>query len=138
MGNILDSIPDINYIAAKDGRTNERIEEFYNTDDSFDKIIDIYHFYHDIKWSERKLLKENPIINLEYMYQGNPKFTVNIYEVEDQHISLLPKDFTTEVRTVNYSYTPESGSTYIFLIEETNQLIDVTEGLKELINKLIK
>lgn len=133
MGNIIDSVPIIDSITAKDGKTKEEILTVTTSDDSFDKMVDIYHFYYDLKWSEKVILKDDPFIEIDYIERNDVKFTVSIYQVEDHHISLLPNGFSTEVRNVEYSYSPEgSNSTYIFVIEELNQLIDVNDGMKVL------
>ncbi|MFS0674722.1 hypothetical protein [Ornithinibacillus sp. 179-J 7C1 HS] len=133
MGNIIDSVPIIDSITAKDGKTKEEILTVTTSDDSFDKMVEIYHFYYDLKWSEKVILKDDPFIEIDYIERNDVKFTVSIYQVEDHHISLLPNGFSTEVRNVEYSYSPEgSNSTYIFVIEELNQLIDVNDGMKVL------
>ena len=135
MGSIIDSIPDIDSIAVRDGKTNAQITRLSYTDDTFDELADTYGFYYDLNWKENNLLNDNPFIRLDYMEGEHVRFTVSVFEVSESEKSLLPSDFTTEVGTVSYSYSPKkSDMTFVFAIEEISQLINVTEGFKELWN----
>lgn len=138
MGNIIDSIPDIDSIAVRDGKTNDQMTRFLDTNDPFDELVDTYNFYYDLNWKENNLLKDDPFIRLDYMEGEHVRFTVSVFDVAENQKSLLPSDFTTEVGTVSYGYSPkESDLTYVFAIEEISQLIDVTEGFKELLETRI-
>lgn len=138
VADILDSISEIDTIVLKDGKTLEKVLTLSKSDPTFSEMIDIYSFSHDLTWSQRRLIKDKPLAEIEYLMHGEVKFIVSIYRVEDKYISNLPDNFSTEVRDVNYSYSPKgSKDTYIFALKEINQLIDVGTGIEEFLNKMI-
>src|SRR5690625_5364961 len=61
IGNIMEAIPTIDSVVAKDSNTKEKILKLTNTDSSFDyNMIDIYDVpFIKLKKSERKLLRED-------------------------------------------------------------------------------
>ena len=132
---ISDSIPFIESIVIKDGKTKDEILTLTDTESSFSEMVDIYDSpIHYLKWSERKLLKGDPFIEVEYLIGTEVQHSMSVYEVEDENISMLPRDFSTDVSFYSYSYTPEEDETYIYAIEEINQLLGINEGMKDLLN----
>lgn len=57
--------------------------------------------------------------------------------LSNQHISLIPDEFSTEGQN-RYSYALKgTNTTYVFVIKELNQWIDANEGMEELLDTLI-
>lgn len=132
MVQILDRIHSIDLIIVKDGKSREELLNFTSSDSSFSKMADIYHMpYYDLKWSERKLLNEEPYIVIEYLKDNSIQYKVIIYQLNEKHNSML----TNENHLSEYIYSPEEeNNSYIFAIKETDQLIGVNQELKELLN----
>ncbi|MFJ7936325.1 hypothetical protein [Sporosarcina sp. NPDC096371] len=137
-GNTLNSIPDIDSIVVKDGKTKEEeVLTLTNAGTSFSpSMAEIYELpIIDLKWSERKLLKGEPILLVEYLTNNEVRFSVGIYELKDEHKAILSNYNPSGIRSYSYSYSPkEKNTTYIFAIKENYQLLGVNEGMKELLN----
>jgi hypothetical protein len=134
IGDILYSIPDIDSIAVKDGKTKEEILILTNLETYSSGMVEIFELpYKDLKWSERKLLKGEPKILVEYLTNNEVQFSVSIYQLKDD--SMLSNEKPMGSRSYSHSYSPkEKNTTYIFAIKENDQLLGVNEGLKELLN----
>jgi hypothetical protein len=138
IGNLLESVSDIDSVIIKDGKTSKKILTLTNSEPVFSELVNIYDApYHDLKWSERKLLKNDPAYEAEFLINDDVQYTMNIYKVEEDQISLIPNDFTAEVRSYSYIYSPDGDNTYIFARKEIHQLLGVNEGFKKLLNMII-
>lgn len=130
MGTIIESIPEIDAIRVKDGKTSDEVLTLTNSEPFFDEMVDIYGVYTELKWSERKLLKKDPFVQVDYLKNDDVRFTVSIYNVKDDEKSLLPDEEDGD----SFSYSLEGNDTYIFAFDELNHLVRVNEGLKELLH----
>lgn len=135
---ILNNYPYIDSISVKDGKTKEEILTFTSLDPSFSDTVELYKLsYHGLKWSERKLLKGKPYIEVDYIKNNEVMYKVSVYEVEEEHTPMLPNDISTASRSYSFSYSPEkNNTTYIFAIKDNYSLLGVNEGFKELLNKV--
>lgn len=134
VGNILNSVQLIDSIRVKDGESKEEILTFTKLDPSFFDMVEIYKLpYKDLKWSERKLLKEKPFIEVEYLQNNEINYIVSIYQLNDENMSMLVN--ISDPLSYRYMYTSkENNTTYIFAIKENYQLLGVNEGFKELLD----
>ena len=128
---ILDRIPFVDSILVKDGKSEEKLLDFTSLDSSFLQMVNVYQKpYYDLKWSEKKLLKEEPFIVIEYLRENLIQYKVIIYQVQDANKYMLTSEYI-------YS-SEEDNSNYTFVINETDQLLGVNQGLKELLNTVVK
>ena len=127
---ILDRIPFIDLIVVKDGKSGEKLLDFTSLDSTFSQMVNVYQKpYHDFKRSEKKLLKEEPFIVIEYLRDNLIQYKVIIYQVQDGNKYML---------TSEYIYSPkEDNRNYTFVIKESDQLLGVNQGLKELLNTVV-
>jgi len=130
--NILNSIPNVDSITVKDGNTKEELLAIPISDSSFSEIVEVYKFpYTHLKGSDKNILNEVPIAEVEYFEKSELKFTVSIIQLKDGFISDPPPEF------YRYKYTPdEKNDTFIFSIRENSSLIVVNDGMKELMDRL--
>lgn len=141
IGTILSSSPYVDSLTVKEGATkNEILFLSDGAEPLFSEMANLYLLpYTDLTWSDRKLLKGDPAFIVEYKRKNNPQYKMLIYLVKADQIQLLPEERTEGIRHFGYAYAPkEKGDTYIFAIKENRQLLGVTEGLKELIDQIIK
>jgi|SRR5690625_424288 len=137
IGNIMEAIPTIDSVVAKDSNTKEKILKLTNTDSSFDyNMIDIYDVpFIKLKKSERKLLRDEPFIEIDFLNKNDIQFMVSVYRFVDKPI--LPDKIS--LGTDRYDYSPMgSKCTYIFALKEFNQLLGVNDELKALLNMILK
>jgi len=128
---ILDRIPFVDSILVKDGKSEEKLLDFTSLDSSFLQMVNVYQKpYYDLKWSEKKLLKEEPFIVIEYLRENLIQYKVIIYQVQDANKYMLTNEYI-------YS-SEEDNSNNTFVINETDQLLGVNQGLKELLNTVVK
>ena len=128
---ILDRIPFVDSILVKDGKSEEKLLDFTSSDSSFLQMVNVYQKpYYDLKWSEKKLLKEEPFIVIEYLRENLIQYKVIIYQVQDANKYMLTSEYI-------YS-SEEDNSNNTFVINETDQLLGVNQGLKELLNTVVK
>lgn len=139
VGKILNSIPFIDSITVKDGKTKEEILTLTNLDPSISDMAEIYKLpYLDLKWAERKLLKKDPFVEVEYLKNNEIQYKVSIYQVDEESMQSINTGISGDSITYSYSYSPkEKNASYIFAIKENYQLLGVNEGLKELLNIVI-
>ena len=133
MMNVLESTFVADSLVINDTHAGEQIAVITRSDWFFHQMADVYKQYYNLLWSERKLLKGDPQFEIIYFREDETLFSLHIYEVEEEHLSLLPPGEITDAGVVNYSYSLEHGSTYIFALEEINQILLVNEGLETIL-----
>ncbi|WAA08911.1 hypothetical protein [Fervidibacillus albus] len=101
----------VNSLVVKDSKTEKKILTLTDSDPDFSQMAHIYDAgYAELNWSERKLLKNDPVYEVEFLLNDDVLFTMGIYKVEKDQISLIPND--NELRI--FSYSPDGKDTYIF------------------------
>lgn len=92
----------VNSIVVKNGKTEKEILTLTDSDPDFSQMAHIYDAgYNELDWSERKLLKNDPVYEVEFLLNDDVLFTMGIYKVEKDQISLIPND--NELRIISYS-----------------------------------
>lgn len=139
IGKALDyPVYDIDKVIVKDEKTSKEILTLTNSDPIFSELRHIYEgSYYDLNWSERrKLLKNGPAYEVEFFINDEIYYTVNIYKMEEDQISLIPESgFPTNKD--RYRYSPDGKNTYIFVRKEIPHLLPVKEEFKELLKMII-
>lgn len=138
IGNILSNIDFVDSISISDGKSPEPLLTLKEDDSIFKDLKDVYRSYHDLNWKSRKILENEKVYELDYLINNQHLFTINILSVVDDQIPLIPDDYITEINnTISYKLSPENDNkVYIIAISELNQIISLTEGVKELTNIL--
>jgi hypothetical protein len=138
--NILNSIPTIEKISAKEVASGKELFQMTKTDPSFSVVVNVFQLpYMELKWSEKKLVKQDPLFVIDYLKDDDVLYKVNIYELKDENVPVLVnRGLPNEQSTYGFMYSPPTNeSTYVFRLDEYNQLIGVNEGLKEVLNKIL-
>ncbi|WAA12795.1 hypothetical protein [Fervidibacillus halotolerans] len=138
IGKALDyPVDDINTVIVKDGKTSKEILTLTNSDPIF--FRQIYSGFHiKLNWFERrKLLKNDPAYEIEFFIIDEIYYSMNIYKVEEDQISLLPVHEDDGISKFDFIYSPDGENTYIFVRKETPHLLPVKEEFKELLNMII-
>jgi len=141
IGNVLSSSHLIDSVSIKDGTSKAEILTLSEKDPNFNDIVEIYaRSYRDLKFSERKLLKKDKFVEVDYLQKNEVKYKVHIYKVTKKDISGIEDTFTpysADERVDTYSYFPEGESDgYIFALKKVDQLVAVNDGLKELVDTI--
>lgn len=139
IGGILNSIPAVDLIIVKDSETDKQIFEFTQENDLFNDMVNIYKRpYLELKQSEKKLLNKKSTYVIEYLKDNTIQYKVNIYKVEEESADIfVDKGFNTEIREIDYIYSPENmNHRYVFTLEKYHHLLGVNDGLKQIINEI--
>ncbi|WAA13194.1 hypothetical protein [Fervidibacillus halotolerans] len=139
IGKALDyPVDDINTVIVKDGKTSKEILTLTNSDPIF--FRQIYSvFYIKLNWSERrKLLKNGPVYEVKFLINDEIYYSMNIYKVEEDQISLLPVHEDDSISKFDFIYSPDGENTYIFVRKETPHLLPVKEEFRELLKIISK
>lgn len=127
---VLESIERTDSIVVKENSTGKELVNVTDADDDFDRMVDIYNLVHDLSWKEKSSSIGTSYLTLSFGQKKRPFSKSVIFEVEKEHLSLVPISYTTEVKTVQFYYSPDNN-TYIFALTDINQLISVDEGLEK-------
>ncbi|WAA13373.1 hypothetical protein [Fervidibacillus halotolerans] len=137
IGKALDyPVNDINTVIVKDGKTSKEILTLTNSDPIF--FRQIYSGIHiKLNWFERrKLLKNDPVYEVEFFINDEIYYSMNIYKAEKDQVSLVLDDKDDDIPK-KYIYSPDGENTYIFVRKETPHLLPVKEEFKELLKMII-
>ena len=127
MGEILSNVETVNSITIREGKTSEEIVTMTEGDPIFHDLKESYRNYHDLSWKNRKLLNNDPVYEIDYFISNERLFTIDLYAVDDDQDSL----------SSGYYFSPDnSDRNFIIAITELNQLVRMTEGIKELLNMI--
>ena len=139
-GGILNSIPLVELIIVKDSETDKQIFEFTQKNDFFNDMVNIYkHPYFELKQSEKKLLNKESTYVIEYLKDNTIQYKVNIYKVEEDKTNVfVEKGFATEIREIDYIFSPENTNhSYVLVSEKYHNLLGLNDGLKQIINEIL-
>ena len=134
---ILDSISLVDLIMIKDSETEKPIAKYTNEDDFFNEMVNVYkHPYYELKQSERKLLKKQPVYVIEYLKGNTIQYKVNMFEVEEIENVFVDQAFDREKVENEYMYSPDNtGRSYVFMLEKYEHLVGLNDGLIQIINE---
>lgn len=138
MVNILNNIPSIDSLVVIDGKTKEELIKFASKEEFFSVMVNVYKLpYYNLKWSEKKLLKEDPVLVIEYFKGKEMQYKVNVYKLSHQYKEMLAdKERFPDSLSYSYIYSPNgTKDNYIFALDEHYQLVGAHEGLKEIVYK---
>lgn len=135
---ILESIPSIDTIIARDSETKEEILKITHEEPSFNSfnLADIYkgNIPIALKRSERrKLLKGKPFIEIDFLENNHVKYTVSVYRFNEK--PNLPERGTFITIDDSHSTLTENKGYYIFAVKEYNQLL--VPGLRYHLEKIL-
>lgn len=119
----------IDTISVTDCKTNEELLVFTNADAAFIPMVEIYRFpYVQLERPDNKLFKEEPLLDIEYLQENEVKYVVRVYQFDSKPTLEQPLEDS-------YMYSPKNNDkVYLFGVKGNDQLIEVNEGLKTLVD----
>lgn len=131
---ILNTSSDIDSIIVKDGKTNEELVLFTNSDPAFSELVKFYISSHYLEGEDKNKLTGEPFAEIEYYDEDELKFTVNIFELDDA----ISFNQSPDLNLGKFKYTPSGkNNTYVYSIKEDNIIFGMNNEMRQLINKLI-
>ncbi|MEK5185337.1 histone acetyltransferase [Solibacillus sp. FSL W7-1324] len=129
---IMSSETHIDTISVTDRKANEELLTFTESDAAFTPMIEMYRYpYVQLERPDHKILKEEPLFDIEYKQENEVKYVVRVHQLD----SIPALETQLENR---YIYSPENNNKfYIFGVKENDQLLVVNEGFQSLLDKLI-
>lgn len=67
-------------------------------------MAEIYEMpFTDLKWAERKLLKKDPFVEVEYLKNNEVQYKVSIYQVDEKRMQSINAGISVDNITYSYS-----------------------------------